>query len=211
VDIKASRKLLLEIYAEFEKAAEPYVGSAVCKPGCADCCTMVGNVDVTTLEGMLILGHLQGLPSSRQKMFAKRLKENARLKTSSKYARCAFLSENNTCSIYELRPFSCRRVYSMKECGAQGPVVHRQVWEFGEQAIAAIQKLDDTGYSGHLSFIIQLLKDAGFRKTYIGGGFHPDAIREFAGKHKIVINRFALPPGHDRVDSPPIQPGDHLY
>jgi len=195
VNIKENRTKLFELYAQFEDATRPHLADAVCKPGCADCCTTVGDVDATTLEGMVILGHVQTLPSSVQKDFHKKLKQNRKVKSELIYARCAFLLANNTCGIYAARPFSCRRLYSLKPCGETGPTVNRKVWELSEETVAAIHGLDSTGYSGHISFILQLLNDSVFRKTYLTGGFSPDDIRELARKHRIVINRFAGVPG----------------
>ncbi|MFP5212960.1 MAG: YkgJ family cysteine cluster protein [Acidobacteriota bacterium] len=193
MNIKNALKSLLEIYARFEEMAEPFSRSAVCGPGCADCCTSVGDIDSTTLEGFNILGHLQGLDAARQKTFQKALKENARLKATSKFVRCPFLLKDDRCGIYSVRPFSCRRVYSVSTCGLQGPTVSRQLWDLAEGTVTAIQELDDTGYSGHLTFIIQLVKEARFRKTYLSGGFSPDEISVFAQQHRLAINRFANP------------------
>lgn len=173
--------------------AEPYLDSAVCGPGCADCCTNVGDIDSTTLEGFNIVCHLQKLDALQQKAFQKALKENARLKASSKFVRCPFLLKNDRCGIYPVRPFSCRRLYSVSKCGKEGPTVDRHFWELAEGTVGAIQKLDDTGYSGHLTFIIQLLKEARFRNTYLAGGFSPDDISLFAREHRLVINRFSGP------------------
>ncbi|MBW1717643.1 MAG: hypothetical protein JRJ77_17835 [Deltaproteobacteria bacterium] len=54
-----------------------------------------------------------------------------------------------------------------------------------------MQRLDDTGYSGHISFILYLLDKPGFRKLYLSGGFDPGKIARFGKSHGIVINRFA--------------------
>lgn len=191
MDIKKALRSLLEIYEHFEEMTEPYRRLAVCVPGCADCCTTVGDIDATTLEGFNIIGHIQELDAAQQKMFQKALKENARQKTSSKFVRCPFLLKSNRCGIYSVRPFTCRRLYSVNTCGLSGPTVNRRLWELGDETVSAIQELDHTGYSGHLTFIIQLLKDARFRKTYVSGGFSPEEISSFARQHKLVINRFS--------------------
>ena len=190
LDIKNALKSLLEIYRRFEEMAEPYSRFAVCGPGCADCCTTVGDIDITTLEGLNIIGQLQRFDAVRQKTFQKALKENARLKASSKLVRCPFLLKDDRCGIYPARPFSCRRVYSVSTCGQHGPTVNRHLWELADGTVKAIQELDHTGYSGHLTFIIQLLKDARFRKTYASGGFSPEEISSFARQHRLIINRF---------------------
>lgn len=187
--IASKKKQLFELYAQFENAAQPYLQEAVCQKGCADCCTTVGSVDITTLEGIIILQHLQqSLPVHVQQTLQQRLKQNRKTKRQSKYARCAFLLEDKSCTIYAVRPFSCRRLYSIRRCGESGPLVHRQVWEAAQHVGCAIQSLDDTGYLGHISYILQLLNHLQFRKTYLSGGFAPQDIREFAQLHNIIIN-----------------------
>jgi uncharacterized protein len=185
---------LVDLYTQFEEAARPFTESAVCKKGCADCCTTVGNVDITTLEGAVILAHTQALADSARKQLNKKLTENREAKSRSKFARCAFLSEDNTCSIYSVRPLSCRRLYSLRTCGITGPTVHRQLWEIAGRIETAAQLLDDNGYSGHMSHILHLLKDARFRKTYFADKFAPQDIRLFLVKYRLFINRHAQHP-----------------
>ncbi len=194
MDISAKKKELFNLYDRFEDAARSFAATAVCRAGCADCCTSVGDVDGTTLEGFLILQLMKSLGDKERKELGKSLKENRRERERSKFARCGFLKKDDTCSVYAVRPFSCRRLYSVKQCGESGPVVHRRIWELGREVEAAILALDDTGYSGHLSYILQLLGDARFSKIYLDGGFSPDDIRDFALKHNIVVNRFAGQP-----------------
>jgi uncharacterized protein len=102
-------------------------------------------------------------------MLKKMIEENARWKEGSIYTRCAFLQDNLNCAIYRVRPFSCRRLYSLVRCGENGPTVHRQVWHMAEETITAIQALDADGCFGHLSHILLLLLEPGFRKTYLSG------------------------------------------
>ncbi len=52
-----------------------------------------------------------------------------------------------------------------------------------------MQQLDDTGYSGHISFVLYLLDRPEFRKIYLSGGFDPSKIMEFGKNHGMVINR----------------------
>lgn len=186
-------RVLFDLYDKYAELAQPYTASAVCRKGCADCCTNVGSVDITTLEGWVILKHLRGLAPSTQKELSKKLKQNRKVKLESRFARCAFLQRDDCCTIYPLRPFSCRRLYSIQPCGESGPTVHRQAWETAEQICLAIQQLDDTGYMGHMSYILQLLADPKFLKTYLAGNFSPDNIRTFAMQRNIFINRFARP------------------
>ena len=54
MNIDHKTKALAGIYAEFERSASEFKKSAACKINCADCCTHVGNIDITTLEGIVI-------------------------------------------------------------------------------------------------------------------------------------------------------------
>jgi len=193
VNIEEKKSQLFELYGRYAELAEPFFASAVCKKGCADCCTSVGNVDIVTLEGLIILKNLKSFDSTVQKDLHKKLKHNRKTKKESKYARCAFLLADNSCSIYPVRPFSCRRLYSIRLCGASGPTVHRQAWQAAEQVQLAIRQLDCNGYMGHMSYVLQLLNDSNFLKTYVADEFSPRDIQNFAANHGISINYLAQP------------------
>lgn len=197
MDLIHKRGRLLEIYSAFETESAPFRSGAVCGPGCADCCTQVGDVDITTLEGLFIQDAARRLPSSFQKDLRRRVKENRKVRSRSRFARCAFLVRDNLCAIYASRPFSCRRLYSMKRCGETGPTVHRGVWSLAERSIGRLQKLDDTGCSGHMSYVLSLLSDARFLKTYLDGGFAPDEVRDLIQTYGLTINRYAQPSATD--------------
>ena len=185
---------LPEIYSDFEKSADEFKKSAACKTGCADCCIYVGNVDITTMEGIVIQNRLETFEKKLKAIIRKKLDENKAERERGVLARCAFLKEeNNTCRIYDIRPFSCRRIYSIKQCNQGQPVVHRQAIELADYTISKMQQLDDTGYSGHMSFILYLLEKSGFRKTYIAGKFNPGKIMNFGKSHGIIINQFVKP------------------
>jgi Fe-S-cluster containining protein len=184
---------LERLYAEFERRAAPYRIGAVCRPGCARCCIAVGNVDAVTLEGLRIHAFLGDLPRPRRMALAKALARNRRLKQQPGHVRCPFLQKNDTCLIYPVRPFSCRQLYSLVLCKDHGPTVHRQAAALARETVAALQHLDANGYSGHLSFILELLDDDAFRVFYLAGGFDPARIMAFARPRGLSINRFAVP------------------
>ncbi len=101
--------------------------------------------------------------------------------------------KNNACMIYEVRPFSCRRIYSTHVCSRENPPrVNRQVMEAAGQSIKELQQLDITGYSGHLSFILYMLSTPAFLDTYMEGKFKPEEIMEFGKTHNIAINKTIL-------------------
>jgi hypothetical protein len=70
-------------------------------------------------------------------------------------------------------------------------MAHRQAVESARSTVREIQQLDDAGYSGHISYILQLLDDISFRKLYLSGGFAPEQIMKFGKAHGLIINRFA--------------------
>jgi hypothetical protein len=79
----------------------------------------------------------------------------------------------------------------MKRCGEAGPVVHRRLWVLADRYVDSLHELDDTGCSGHMSYVLTLLNDARFLKSYLEGGFAPDRAREIIRDHGLTINRYA--------------------
>ena len=148
---------LFSLYEEFERRVAPFRSQTVCVKGCADCCIQVGTVAATTLEGMVIREYLEGWPRESRKAVRRRLRMNRREKLTQVFARCAFLDEKQACTVYPVRPFSCRRLYSVKVCGEHGPVIHRRAMALASQTIEAMQALESVGCSGHLSFVLHLL------------------------------------------------------
>ncbi len=177
------------IYDTFEQGAAPYKKNAVCAPGCAYCCTHFGTVDITTLEGVVILRALRALPKKRAMDLLKKTDRNRRKKQKGETAVCPFLQKNRRCAVYDVRPFSCRQLYSVKMCGEQGPTVHRQVMALAGKAVESLKALDDTGYCGHISAILTLLQDRRFLSIYEAGHFRPEQVRDFGRRHHLRINR----------------------
>jgi Fe-S-cluster containining protein len=190
MNLEEKNEKLKEIYERFESDASEFKKHAICKTGCTYCCTDVGNVDIITLEGVIIRERVNSLPQPLKGRVKKKIAQNKLEKEKGKIARCPFLKEDDTCLIYDIRPFSCRQLYSIRECSGRGPTVHRQSTELAREAVKEIQRLDDTGYSGHISFILYLLDMPGFRKLYLSGGFDPGKIAKFGKPHRLVINRF---------------------
>ena len=181
---------LLPIYDAFDTAASTYKIEAACQKGCAFCCSDAGTIDITTLEGLVIRDHLATLPRPRQVAIKKSLAADMRRREQKKISACPFLMKNRSCLIYALRPFACRRIYSLKVCSStQHPILSREVMEMGEQTIRALQQLDDNGYSGHLSYILHMLDTPAFLKTYLAGEYYPEAVMAFGKTHGIIINR----------------------
>jgi Fe-S-cluster containining protein len=187
---REKREALKRIYESFEQDASEYKKDAICKIGCTFCCTDVGNVDTTTLEGVIIHERVKKFPERLKGTVTKKITQNRLEKEEKKIAPCPFLKEDDTCLIYDIRPFSCRQLYSISECKGQGPTVHRQARELGKATVRKMQQLDDTGYSGHLTFILHLLDMPGFKKLYLSGEFDPGKVAEFGKSHGLIINRF---------------------
>lgn len=180
---------LERIYSGFEDACSQYKKDAACGPGCSFCCTGTGPIDITTMEGLRILERLHSMPKPLQKTVQERLRRNIRNKLHQKEAECPFLQKNDLCMIYDVRPFICRRLYSLKKCGKdQGAVIHVQANTLFSETLRQLQILDSNGYSGHMGFIIELLEDKSFRDFYVSGGFDPARIIEYGKPRKLVIN-----------------------
>lgn len=188
--LEAKKGKLEKIYEQFEIEVHEYKKNAICKPGCAFCCTEVGDVDITTLEGLIIRERVSHFPKSLKTRIRKKSNQNKAEKEKGNISSCPFLKGDNTCLIYDIRPFSCRQLYSIRECQEVGATIHRPVAERARATVREMQELDISGYSGHLSFILHLLGKPGFRKVYESGGFDPAKIIDFGKTHGIVINRY---------------------
>jgi hypothetical protein len=188
MDLSSKRRQLQTIYQEFDRETAVFKERAVCEPGCAYCCTHFGHLDLTTLEGWIIRERLRRVSKPAGKRIERRIRENKRDKEAGQPSVCPFLQEDYTCFIYDVRPFSCRQLYSLERCGQRGPVVHPQAIELARGTVRRIQQLDATGYSGHLSFILALLEKQHFYRLYTSGGFDPSKVADFGKAHGLVIN-----------------------
>jgi uncharacterized protein len=198
MDIKTKQEKLKDIYNDFIIRSKPFTANAVCKPGCSFCCIHFGHVDIITLEGFIIYEWMETLSKSDQIDLLKKLVKNMKKKKKRSITRCPFLSMDNTCRIYDIRPFSCRQLYSLETCTAKGPVVHRKSMELAKMTVKKLQHLDATGYSGHLSYILHLISMPDFKKLYQTDGFDPAQIMSFGKKYGIVINRRVSDKGYTK-------------
>ena len=190
----AVKQRLQAIYDDFEKSAAAYKREAACRKGCAFCCTDAGRIDITTAEGLVIHELMATLPRSRQVALRKALAADMKRRERGQSSTCPLLMKNRACAIYAVRPFACRRIYSLKVCSLeQHPILSRQVMELGDAVIRKLQALDDSGYSGHLSYILHMLDTPAFLATYLAGDYRPEAIMQFGKSHGIVINKMAVP------------------
>jgi len=178
-----------EIYQAFETKAAKYKENAACRKGCAYCCTDAGSIDITTLEGLVILEKVRSLIRPQQVKVNKALAADLKKKEKGQRSTCPFLMKNKACMIYEIRPFSCRRIYSVHLCHPEHPpILNRQVIKLAEKTIEELQILDRTGYSGHLSYIMHMLNAPKFLSTYLAGEHKPEEVMAFGKTHGIMIN-----------------------
>ena len=189
LDYREKKKQVFELYEKYEGLVEPFKSQAVCEKGCASCCIDVGNVGATTLEGLIILEFLQGWDHQEIEEIDRSLRENRREKLNSVFVRCPFLDDEESCRIYTVRPFSCRRLYSVRKCDGQGAVVHRQAVVLGQRIEKELQNLDPVGCSGHLSFILELLDNNAFRGGYLRGKWNAEDFRDYIERYELVVHK----------------------
>jgi len=181
------------IYASFDRETAAWRRETACANGCAYCCTDAGRIDCTTLEGLRIRERIASLPRARQVSLKKALKRDLQKREAGRPSPCPFLMKTRACLIYPIRPFACRRIYSLHRCsGEQPPLLSRQVMAMADDTIAALQRLDANGYSGHLSYILHMLDAPRFLSVYQAGDFKPEEIMAFGKSHRIAINRMAV-------------------
>ena len=184
-----NKKKLKELYSQYEKDVAEFKKSAACIKGCADCCIDVGNIDITTLEGIIIYDRVATFEEPLKSRIRAGLAQNKTEREKGMLSRCAFLKADKTCLIYDIRPFSCRWLYSIKKCEGASPTIHRRALNLAKNTIKKIQQPDSKGYSGHISYILSLLDNEAFRKLYLQGKFKPQKIAHFGRSHGLSINR----------------------
>ncbi len=188
--MEAKLDRLRDIYDAFEREAASYKTDDACGKGCAFCCTDAGSIDITTLEGLAIRKEILRLPRPLQSKAKKALALDMRKREKGQPTPCPFLMKNQACMIYDRRPFACRRIYSLHVCSVERPpLLHRSVMKLADKTIRRLQILDDTGYTGHISFIMFMLANPKFLETYLAGEHRPEEILQFGKTHRIVINR----------------------
>jgi hypothetical protein len=161
-----------------------------CREHCATCCTC--NVTVTTLEGfwmvskmapaqlklveqMLDQVHLPGrfrplitTNGIAEKCIAgEQWPEDAdQLET----APCPLLGQDNTCSLYALRPFGCRCLLSIKNCRVTGHAeMDSWILTLNHAVLQIIEHLDHRGYTGNLIDMLRFMTNRKARQAYSQG------------------------------------------
>jgi hypothetical protein len=189
MDFIDKKREVFKLYDEYERLVQPYKSQAVCEKGCASCCIDVGSVGATTMEGLTILEHLQGWSGQAVEKINRSLKANRTEKLNRALVRCPFLDEEHSCRIYAVRPFSCRRLYSVRKCDGQGAVVHRQAVVVGQKIEKKLQELDGDGCSGHLSFILHVLEKNGLQEDYLREHWATEEFKDIIEQYELVVHR----------------------
>lgn len=122
-----------------------------CQAGCSDCCDV--RVEVITPEAILIAGYLNDtLDNDSLDELKARITEHiatTKGKTLEEHvSRCPFLSQKCECSIYEVRPHKCRKMYSMS-------VDHCRVMRTGAEEVVLLNHQNGLG-----NHYLQMLIDA---------------------------------------------------
>ena len=88
------KEKLNNIYDRFERENIPFRQQAFCKPGCSFCCTFMGNIDIVTIEGLIILEHIGSQPEEFKSAVKNKISENRTEKDKGNKPPCPFLQEN---------------------------------------------------------------------------------------------------------------------
>ncbi len=148
-----------------------------CHKGCAACCTR--NVTITGLEGQLIVHGLW--KTSQPNRLKQRLQVDGPIgrpaMTTNEWAGnclegrdigdreidqvltpCPFLDQNQSCSIYPLRPFACRCFASNVDCAGTGMAEQPDIlMEINTVTLQLIEHLDRGGYWGNMLDVLSIL------------------------------------------------------
>jgi Fe-S-cluster containining protein len=184
VKIASKLRILDQIYSIYEEFANTL--ELACKKHCSFCCTT--NVLLTTLEGYKIIEALissdrldvvkniettPGTAIYRPEMTTNQIAQmcaDGRQLPEEKGTRiqgeCFFLMEN-TCSIYQLRPFGCRCLVSRHNCGEKGYAeVEDFVISVNTVILQMIEHTDAQGCTGNLLDVLDVLSSEDNQAAY---------------------------------------------
>lgn len=175
------REILLTIYRIFEEWSQHL--SVACKRGCASCCTH--NVTMTALEGEEILRYLLAENKAEwgadiigcapqpppvqmtTNQFAKACMENQDFEPEMESATnpCPFLADS-ICTIYPVRPFSCRLFVSTSTCkSGEAAIIPDYYFEAASATSQVLEHLGQKEYWGNMfDVLIALLDISEFRE-----------------------------------------------
>ncbi len=204
--IEKKLTLLQILFEVFEEEAQKF--KFVCKPGCANCCTV--NLISTSAEVYFLLNNisydqrknleekvkpLRGKPRLRPKITPN---EMASLCLAGKQPPedegyvaevCPFLGKDQLCTIYKFRPFACRSFFSLIPCDqAKEAVIPPEFLSLITTFMQLLEEIDLAGLYGNffdlLLYFIEL-----------------DSQKDLPIPEELLSNReapdFAIPPEHE--------------
>ena len=114
-------KMMKKFYICLDKLVDIYSKYVPCKKGCSKCCDI--KVDVTGLEINMIKYYLD---ENKQKYLFNAIENRHSNRRDYSGIVCPFLKDN-ICTIYEVRPFMCRKYFVFEDdnskCGAMNNIV----------------------------------------------------------------------------------------
>ena len=116
---EAPLAVLHRAYAEADAFATRVFAQSVapaCAAGCSHCCENA-RVGLTAREARTLVNHLRHLPTEQLATIRARIASNAATVRDAPLGTrpgtiCALLDDDRRCTVYEHRPFSCRRAHS---------------------------------------------------------------------------------------------------
>jgi Fe-S-cluster containining protein len=167
--------LLKKIYRLYDDFMVNF--NTACRKGCDLCCT--ANVTLTTLEGLLILKHLEAegmeWPGPALETAAQGQRFQPALTINAIAALCLQdkaipeeaadpasgpcpLLHGGGCTIYAARPFGCRAMVSRRQCARGGAAeMPELVLSANHLVLQFIEAIDLPGLSGNLTDVLRLL------------------------------------------------------
>lgn len=122
INIDDAILLLEKLYIIFDNALSRFIEYASCKYGCSECCNLI--VTATPIEAELVRRYAKKMDIKKLEKFSVAIKNNAHnipnyiqlmgnFDVERNYFRksikCPFLSSDNSCLIYTVRPHACRK------------------------------------------------------------------------------------------------------
>lgn len=170
-------EVMAELFVQIDKAAASFTkGLPIsCTPGCHHCCKLLTSISMP--EGFMLARHLllkMDYKSLVPKLRATALENDYQGLTKGSYfakeVRCAFLTEENLCSVYEQRPSCCRLhmvVTPPENCDPKAPrntktgapdfsALESEVWKVARDFVRQ-NKFDDGPFNDILTAPIPIM------------------------------------------------------
>ncbi|MCY6371016.1 SEC-C metal-binding domain-containing protein [Clostridium ganghwense] len=132
ISVTKGKEILKKLYSMEEEGMKQFTKYAPCSKGCSHCCHIY--MDCTAVEAELVREYVVKNFSEEKIMELEKkieatinevpsykdvLNEENKDKVIADYSKknipCIFLKEDNSCSIYEVRPFNCRKFFTVSD------------------------------------------------------------------------------------------------